>query len=286
MYAALMFALFFIDTNNYIFLSIGLLYTINAFLIKKFMSRAAAVVMTILSLPVGYIMYQANVVNIALNFMVFLFSTQMAIATFVFHKNITPMGSSNKSADQKILPSHILIAMMLLYIFLFFDFQSHLLYFDYDHQYSIFIILLLLTIAIFVAQLLKRYFLQDKYGIEYYSLTIISILIFTYSGLPKILHSQSKSEITLNAKVLKIREVRHTSKHGHSYHSSLIETSNERLNHQEIDDINENAFYYLKENDTLIIHGEISDYLFKTIDVEFPDRERNVYYQRMRGSKS
>lgn len=279
-FSALMLFLFLLY-QNFIYLAIGLIYIINAILVKKIMSRTAAFIMTLLSIPIGYMMYQGDVINVALILMIFLASSQLSVATYFFHKKIKPDNVSKNDLNTKILPSNIMNAFMVIYIIFYFEDRTHLLFFDYNHLINLLIMGFLCAISLFIPNLVKKYFSNDKFGKEFYLLSIFSIFILVYSDLPKILHSKTKSNITINAKILKITEKNGFRRHRHTYYTCLIETSESKLNHKKISDIPVDAFHYLKENDSIIIHGELSEYLFKTLNIKFPNEETNKFYQRM-----
>ena len=91
MYGLLMLSLFLIYRDqeaSYIYFIIGSTYIVCGQLLKRFMSKASAIFLTILTVLLTVVLYDKDIINVFLNITVIMACLEALRATFRFHKKI------------------------------------------------------------------------------------------------------------------------------------------------------------------------------------------------------
>ncbi|WP_345971125.1 hypothetical protein WCX72_04690 [Sulfurimonas sp. HSL1-6] len=73
---------------SYIYLVIGSVYIIGGHLLKRYMSKASAIFLTIITVLLTVIMYDKDIINIFINITVIMACIEALRATFKFHKKV------------------------------------------------------------------------------------------------------------------------------------------------------------------------------------------------------
>ena len=76
----------------YIFAIIGIIYLINARLLRKYLSKLSAIFITIFSILLTVYMYDKDIVNVSINVLMIMIGVESIRTTFAFHKKISLHG--------------------------------------------------------------------------------------------------------------------------------------------------------------------------------------------------
>jgi hypothetical protein len=149
--------------------------------------------------------------------------------------------------------------------------------FDYPIFYGLLTTVFLVLVLLFTNKFVKQVYKQEKISHTYLFIFIITSIAFIYDGVPKILHLINKKNITIDAKVIDVKEYKvrsgsYSSTRGvYYYNGYIIETSFLKLNKKEIFNFNYKLYPLLKKDTNIQIQGTTSDYLFKVNHITIQD---------------